>query len=178
MRSISGALDIAGTPAVTYGEGRICGYDGCRTVLSRYNPGSYCAAHEALEPPDCWLYYKPCSVCGEVKHAAVFEADETRWDRRGEVCSCCRRVAEIEAARRAKRKVDHRKLRAVLRVVPTVMRCRQCGAEKPFDDDHFRGKANGSRSHMCLECSRRIERERYYQKRYGMTRQEFREALR
>ena len=29
----------------TYGSGRICAADGCRTILSRYNPSSVCCLH-------------------------------------------------------------------------------------------------------------------------------------
>ena len=34
-------------PSETYRRGRRCDEPGCRTVLSIYNPGHYCAVHES-----------------------------------------------------------------------------------------------------------------------------------
>ena len=33
-------------PVRTFGYGRVCRAEGCRTVLSRYNPSDLCAVHE------------------------------------------------------------------------------------------------------------------------------------
>ena len=37
----------------TYPAGRTCAFNGCKTVLSRYNPSTFCAAHE---PKPDWRY--------------------------------------------------------------------------------------------------------------------------
>lgn len=41
LRSQEGTL-----PNKDYGRGRICAHEGCSTILSRYNSGNVCAAHE------------------------------------------------------------------------------------------------------------------------------------
>lgn len=50
----------------TYRAGRVCLYEGCTTILSRYNPARLCSLHESLgvnstperrprRPPETWL---------------------------------------------------------------------------------------------------------------------------
>jgi hypothetical protein len=48
---VSGRRLLSGTASVrTYARGRICRADGCGTVLSAYNPSSFCALHERALP--------------------------------------------------------------------------------------------------------------------------------
>ena len=51
----------------THPSGRVCGHPDCGTVLSVYNPGGLCSAHEA--EPD-WTYqgqgFRYCPVCDVV----------------------------------------------------------------------------------------------------------------
>ena len=35
----------------TYDEGRVCGTDGCKTVLSRYNRAEFCHTHKPVKYP-------------------------------------------------------------------------------------------------------------------------------
>jgi hypothetical protein len=42
---VSGSRVIFGEPPCTYGKGRICSTEGCRTRLSRYNPTKHCSIH-------------------------------------------------------------------------------------------------------------------------------------
>ena len=42
VRRRHGAL----APVRTFGNGRVCGAEGCSTVLSLYNPSDMCAVHE------------------------------------------------------------------------------------------------------------------------------------
>jgi hypothetical protein len=57
-----------------YGHGRVCAYPGCSTLLSSYNPSTFCALHEkkpareparpraAPHPPrECVCAYEGCS---------------------------------------------------------------------------------------------------------------------
>jgi len=39
----------SGKPSSTYGEGRVCQWEGCDTPLSRYNPSCFCFAHQCAE---------------------------------------------------------------------------------------------------------------------------------
>jgi len=38
-------------PSRSFGRDRVCREDGCRTVLSIYNNGRYCAQHEPMSVP-------------------------------------------------------------------------------------------------------------------------------
>lgn len=42
---VSASRLIFGEPPCTYGKGRICATEGCRTRLSRYNPTKHCSIH-------------------------------------------------------------------------------------------------------------------------------------
>ena len=52
-RSIEGERMTGGTdrPSRSFGRDRVCREDGCRTVLSIYNNGRYCAQHEPMSVP-------------------------------------------------------------------------------------------------------------------------------
>lgn len=39
-----------GEAAPTFGRDRVCGAQGCRTVLSQYNPSDRCWQHEPIRP--------------------------------------------------------------------------------------------------------------------------------
>jgi hypothetical protein len=48
---VSGRRLLSGTASVrTYASGRVCRADGCGTVLSAYNPSSFCALHGRALP--------------------------------------------------------------------------------------------------------------------------------
>lgn len=48
---VSGRRLLSGTASVrTYARGRVCRAGGCGTVLSAYNPSSFCALHERALP--------------------------------------------------------------------------------------------------------------------------------
>ena len=48
---VSGRRPLPGTASVrTYARGRVCRAAGCGTVLSSYNPSSFCALHECAIP--------------------------------------------------------------------------------------------------------------------------------
>lgn len=38
-------------PSKSFGKGRVCVEAGCKTRLSRYNPGKYCSLHEPMTVP-------------------------------------------------------------------------------------------------------------------------------
>ena len=35
-------------PSRSYRTGRVCGHEGCTTILSRYNPSGFCSLHESV----------------------------------------------------------------------------------------------------------------------------------
>lgn len=38
-------------PSRSFTRGRVCHEDGCKTVLSMYNDGKFCALHQPMEVP-------------------------------------------------------------------------------------------------------------------------------
>lgn len=72
---ISGSL-VRGAPVVsservrTYDAGRVCAAEGCRTVLSIYNPSRFCGLHaapdrsQARRKPTQPLRRRACEHCG------------------------------------------------------------------------------------------------------------------
>lgn len=80
-----------------YGRGRVCGHDGCGTILSRYNPTLYCVTHETahwddLEPLEP-INTKVCPVCREELPRApfYFAPDGSNKDGYKYVCRPCLR---------------------------------------------------------------------------------------
>lgn len=57
-----------------YAAGRRCCHDGCKTILSRYNPGTTCDPHEAA--PDFMVYhgkrFKVCDTCCRLDDEKAF----------------------------------------------------------------------------------------------------------
>lgn len=51
--SAVGATSLSGSyrPSRSFGEGRTCRAEGCRTRLSIYNDGTYCYQHEPMAVP-------------------------------------------------------------------------------------------------------------------------------
>jgi hypothetical protein len=48
FKRVSGTELIHGRASTTYGRGRICVTEGCRTRLSLYNPTARCSIHDHL----------------------------------------------------------------------------------------------------------------------------------
>ncbi len=76
---------------------RVCAHDGCDTILSRYNPSTYCAAHEP--EPEVFRHegysFRVCR-CGD-----VFQVHDGGGSR---LCPACKRRVVSEEARRAERR--------------------------------------------------------------------------
>jgi hypothetical protein len=45
-RQVAGSDLIHGRPVRTFGQGRTCLVEGCRTRLSLYNPKAWCSLHD------------------------------------------------------------------------------------------------------------------------------------
>jgi hypothetical protein len=94
---VSGRRLLSGTARVrTYARGRTCRAAGCGTVLSAYNPSSFCALHESALPRPRRARRQPveraCEHCG-----ASFET--AREKRR--FCSDRCRMADFARRNRA-----------------------------------------------------------------------------
>jgi hypothetical protein len=52
-RAVSGTAigTVASRASKAYKTNRVCGHDGCETVLSIYNKGKYCYQHEPMVTP-------------------------------------------------------------------------------------------------------------------------------
>lgn len=80
----------------TYGKGRVCGHEGCGTVLSEYNPHDYCTMHED-EQWDSLLHECTeagmwvCPRCGKPRRPAYLDwrADRRAKDGFSAICRKC-----------------------------------------------------------------------------------------
>lgn len=157
-----------------YAAGRRCCHDGCKTILSRYNPGTTCDLHRA--PPDFMVYlgrrFKVCDTCGRLDAEKAFQ--RLTPDEYATTCLRCE-AKQKRAADKAAR--DAAKVR----------RCLRCGQTKPVGDVHWVPLRNPCRA--CVSDIRRAQHERdngrrnrqnrakldrYYIKTHGMTRAEYR----
>jgi len=132
----------------TYGKGRACQHEGCNTVLSAYNPATYCALHEGEHEQivDIAMYYKPCARCGAFKDGRSYREDASTVDGLADVCIRCTdnvlRKADERAALVARLRRGREKT------------CQTCGARLPADLQHFaysRRSRDLLRS-MCRVC--------------------------
>jgi len=60
-----------------YATGRTCAVDGCRTILSTYNPSAYCSVHEPQhvprrrrQTPSRPMEERACPQCGDLFETA------------------------------------------------------------------------------------------------------------
>lgn len=113
----------------TYPAGRTCAHDGCGTVLSVYNPTTYCGAHEP-EPDWCYDRWKfaLCRICGsliEIKRHRVA----------GEFCRAC----IPEARRRERRQAEYKT-------------CGGCGEVKHVHAFGVDNTKPDGRRNLCKPC--------------------------
>ncbi len=144
----------------TYGKGRVCAERGCKTVLSAYNPDEYCSVHrKADDSLHYWQYrFKVCAVCGQVKSVA-------RFRKGSDVCGLCEKA---EQRRREQAKVIALgKPRTCTKCGRTYPTTHQYWVLRPGKDGELR--ANG----RCRKCRNEHYAEHYYQRRYGMSREEY-----
>lgn len=106
-------------PSHTYGEGRMCEYEGCSVPLSKYNPESYCSVHwqklVLAEDERCMeeaemvveITSKKCAVCGETLPAIerFFNRSSKAKDGFRSECKLCRSARDKK--RKHERKGDH-----------------------------------------------------------------------
>ena len=85
----------------TYARGRRCTHDGCKTILSRYNPGTMCGPHKAT--PDLMVFTdaiifgeKLCPTCEVCKprNSEHFQKDVSSDDCLYHECRECRNAAQ------------------------------------------------------------------------------------
>jgi len=137
----------------SYPAGRVCDHDGCDTVLSKYNPEPYCAAHE---PEPDWVYdglsFGFCEDCGEVIRI--------RKDRVSTVCTDCWHKRGIKQSGEPPKGKD-------------VRTCHKCGNLRDVADFGRPSRPKSSRWNVCKFCERKRKNDLYYLKKHGMTRDEY-----
>ena len=134
----------------TYAAGRRCCHDGCKTILSRYNGGEFCGAHE---PEPNFLRYLGqtfaiCDTCGKVKiPRQSFRRMKTGSAHKfSTTCIRCENDAE----------------RASMSTSGGVAACIKCGKTKPATPMYFLyRKDDGRREKTCRTCRQKRARENY-----------------
>ena len=160
-----------------YAAGRRCCHDGCRTILSVYNGGETCDLHRP--PPDFMRRYgmtfRVCDTCDKLDEIRSFRRLSHGHSTTCLGCEQKQQRATDKADKAAKLKAERDKVRIVaVRGCLRMVKCSECGALKPATSDKFSIRIDGRRCSTCLVCERKRSNDRYYIRRYGMTRTEYR----
>jgi hypothetical protein len=99
-----GSTILYGRPRKTFGKGRVCGHNGCQTIVNQYNPAAYCYRHEALHGGrfnvDSVLFLtKHCPSCGKDLPASsdYWYRDASEEDGFKSWCKRCKAKSEAAA---------------------------------------------------------------------------------
>lgn len=160
-------------PVATSPKMRRCALAGCNTVLSIYNHGRYCSLH-ADEDAVVGAVAR-CVRCGEVKPLTedYWHHDNTRASGWNHACKSCRQKAD-RRSRKGRRRLNTSGKKAKL------VRCSRCGQTYERSGTHWSFNSRGALVQPCLRCQEKAKEDRrrkaldkYYKRRYGLTRDEY-----
>jgi ssDNA-binding Zn-finger/Zn-ribbon topoisomerase 1 len=148
MSDARGTKVLVGVPSKEYGLGRPCAMPNCKTTLSRYNPGTFCSAHEPRFEPRLYERGEELRVCRRCHEAKPSTSGYFRRRERGlsAVCKVCTSEQHVEHRRRAREDKERKRLE--------TKRCPRCEKTKPRTVKFWRvSKTNADGlSQYCDDC--------------------------